>query len=398
MEEFSLKGKKIVLVTHSFSTGPPQELKVFLSDKVKNLLYISHPFSYCKDVRSSTEFYENGVMVRGKFAWPIKGHEIVFYIKDVILTVLSTLMTGIRYDIYIGADNLNAFAGLLLKKMRRVNRVIFYTIDYVPKRFENVLLNKVYHFIDRICCYHCDCVWNISHKIAEGRFANGVSKLKSVPQIVVPNGSNFNEIKRLPIEKINRYYIAFMGHLRKNQGVELVLKAFPEILKHLPFARLKIIGTGPLEADLKELAARLNIANKVDFSGFIEDHSELEEILAKCAIGVAPYVPTPDSFTYFSDPGKPKTYLAAGLPVIITNVPATALEIEKRKAGIVIEYNEEQLIKAVVRLLTDDALYKQYRQNAINYGALFDWDNVFSEAFKNTFNTNALNNASLRTK
>ncbi len=385
MEEFSLKDKKIVLVTHSLSTGPPQELKVFLYDKVKNLLYISHPFSYCKDIRSSMEFYESGVMVRENFARPIKCPEIVFYIKDVVLTVLYTLRTRIRYDIYIGADNLNAFAGLILRKMGKVNRVIFYTIDYVPKRFKNVLLNKIYHLIDRICCYHCDCVWNISHKISEGRFANGVSKLKSVPQIVVPNGSNFNEIKRLPIEKINRHHIAFMGHLRENQGVELILKAFPDILRRIPLARLQIIGTGPLESGLKELANRIGIGDKINFTGFIKDHSELEALLTSCAIGVAPYVPSPHSFTYFADPGKPKTYLAAGLPVIITNVPSIALEIDAKRAGILIDFDEGQLVKAIETLLTDDVLYKEYRENAIAFGSSFDWNNIFREAFNKTF-------------
>lgn len=388
MNEASISDKKIIIVTHSFSTGPPQELKRFLVEKARKLLYISHPFSYCKDVRSSMTFYENGTMVKETYAFSLKGPDLLFYIKDVILTILFTLRTGTKYDIYIGADNLNAFTGLILRKMGRVKKVIFYTIDYVPKRFENNLSNKIYHLIDRLCCYYCDCVWNISPKVAEGRFANGLSKSKSAPQIVVPNGSNFNEIQRLPIEKINRYHIAFMGHLRGIKGVELILKAFPEILEHLPLSRLVIIGTGPLESSLRELANQLGISDKVDFTGFIKDHSELEKILTKCAVGVAPFVPSSDSLSYFADPGKPKTYLAAGLPVIITNVPSIALEIEARKAGILIDFDEKQLAMAVKTLLTNDELYKQYRQNAIAFGSLFDWNTIFEEAFRNTFAIN----------
>jgi glycosyltransferase involved in cell wall biosynthesis len=385
MGHCSLSDKNVVVVTHSFSTGPPQELKRFLSDKVKKLLYISHPFSYCEDVRSSMEFYEKGVKTKESHGPPMKGPDPFFYFKDVVYTILYTLRTKTKYDIYIGADNLNALSGLILRKIGRVDTVIFYTIDYVPKRFEGALLNKIYHVIDRMCCYYCNCVWNISDRIAEARFANGVRKERSTPQIVVPNGSNFDEIKRLPIEKINRFRITFMGHLRKNQGVELILKAFPGILKRVPAARLEIVGTGPLEAALRRLTHSMGLGDKVNFVGFVEDHSELEKILTRCAIGLAPYVPSPDSFTYFADPGKPKTYLAAGLPVVITNVPVIASEINARKAGILIDFDERQLSEAIVTLLSDDVLYREYRENAIALGSLFDWNSIFREAFERTF-------------
>lgn len=41
------------------------------------------------------------------------------------------------------------------------------------------------------------------------------------------------------------------------------------IAKENPFARFIFIGDGPIRADLEELAARLQIREKVDFRGFI---------------------------------------------------------------------------------------------------------------------------------
>ena len=64
-------------------------------------------------------------------------------------------------------------------------------------------------------------------------------------------------------------------------------------------------------------------------------------------MGIAPYVPDPNSFTWYADPGKPKVYLGCGIPVIITKVPEVAFEISKRKAGIAINYDSHELSEAI---------------------------------------------------
>ncbi len=385
MDGAAFYDRSVALVTHSFSTGPPQELKRFLAGKVRRLLYISHPFSYCGDVRSWMELYEGAAMIKESRAPAVRGPELMYYMKDVFLTIYYTLKTGGRYDVYIGADSLNALAGLILRGFGRVDKVVFYTIDYAPRRFENPLMNGLYHFIDRLCCARCDLVWNISPNMTDARLKNRAVREGRAPEAVVPNGSNFSEIKRLPVSEIHRHRLAFMGHLRKNQGVELLLASFPEIRRRVKDATLEIIGTGPLEEELKALAARLGIAGEVRFSGFIKDHAELEERLARSAVGVAPYSPSDDSFTYYADPGKPKTYLAAGLPVIITDVPAIAREIERERAGVLVGYDEKALADAAVRLLTDEPFYAECRANAIALGSLYDWDNIFGSAIRRTF-------------
>ena len=40
-----------------------------------------------------------------------------------------------------------------------------------------------------------------------------------------------------------------------------------------------------------------------------------------------------DSMTQYTDPSKPKQFMACGLPVIITAVPWVAEEIEKKQYG-----------------------------------------------------------------
>jgi len=383
MENNFLKNKKIILATHTrLATGTSEELEKYLKTRSQGLIYIAHPFSYCDNSRTFVNIYKDGVQLKKIYAPLIKGPDIIYFIKDFIFNLFYILSFRSKFDIFIGVDNLNALSGIILRKLKVVDTVIFYTIDYVPRRFKNRLLNSVYHFIDRYCCYHCNCIWNLSSKMQDARYKNGVSKTKSVPVIIVPNGSSFCQIKRLPVSEINRYSIAHMGHLLKKQGVQLIIEVLPEIIKKVPKASLFILGTGPFEGELQAQVKRLNLEDRVKFFGFIEDHSELEKILTKCAIGVATYVTEPDSYSYFADPGKVKTYIACGLPVVITRVPDIAREIEANKAGFAIEYDPQDLKNTLLRLLCDDKLYEEYRSNAINFASKFDWTEIFDTAFK----------------
>jgi len=108
--------------------------------------------------------------------------------------------------------------------------------------------------------------------------------------------------------------------------------------------------------------------------------------LTESAIGLAPYVPGADTYTQYTDPGKPKLYLACGLPVIITDVPASADLIDKAKAGIKVDYTPESIAQAIKRLLSDDELFNNYRDNAINLGKQFNTPDLIANAIEKTYN------------
>ena len=175
-----------------------------------------------------------------------------------------------------------------------------------------------------------------------------------------------------------------MGHLLEKQGLQLVLKVLPNIRKEVPDVKLVIIGKGEYMSELQGLAKQLGIKDIVNFKGFVKDHHDVEQILCRCSIGIAPYVPEKVSYTFYTDPGKPKLYLGCGLPVVITRVPAIANDIEKHSAGVVIEYNEESLKQALMRLLTDDDFYIDCRKKAIAFSKMFDTKHILDDTLQKT--------------
>ena len=59
-----------------------------------------------------------------------------------------------------------------------------------------------------------------------------------------------------------------IGRLEEYKGHHRLLRAMPEILKKAPGARLEIVGSGPYEQPLRDMARDLGIADKVTIRGF----------------------------------------------------------------------------------------------------------------------------------
>ena len=292
-------------------------------------------------------------------------------------TLWKVIRTGKKFDLYVGSNNLNAFMGIILKKFKRVKKVVFFSPDYSHNRFENSFLNSLYHWLDYYCLKNADLVWNSSAEMEVDLFMKerekrGVPSSYRKKQIQVPDDTDPIEV--LPIEKINRHEICFVGHLKKGMGVELLIEAFPEITKKVPDAKLLVIGSGPVEKHLRQMADGMNI----EFTGFIGDLSEVYRLLSKCAIGTAPY--EEGTISQYSDPGKTKLYLSVGLPIVITRVPQVALEIEKEECGVAINPSKEELTAAVTSILKDDSLFMKYRENSIRLSKKYNWDNIFDRA------------------
>lgn len=376
-----MKRKRIAVATHVFATGPAQELEAFLRPRSSVLIFVGHPLYKEEKLPSLFKFYERGSLLRVRKAVAPKLPGPLCYILDLFRTVRWGMTCKGRCDVFVGANPLNALAGLVLRFLGKVRKVVLYTIDYDPRRFDNPVMNRLYHSIDRFCVARCDLTWNLSSRMAGARENMGLSRKYRPKQVVVPLGIDAENVRDLPPEEINRYEIVYMGHLRERQGIERIIDAMPDILRKVPDARLLIIGKGHLMQPLSRRASELGLADRVHFKGYMEDHARLLNRLARCAVGVAPYVDDSRTYTRFADPGKPKAYLSAGLPVIITRLPEVWKEIEAQDCGIAIGQDREELASALAGLLQDEERLFRMKENTRALVERYRWDKVFESAF-----------------
>jgi glycosyltransferase involved in cell wall biosynthesis len=273
---------------------------------------------------------------------------------------------------------LDALLGVVLKLVGITRQSIYYVIDYVPNRFTNKTMNSLYHRIEKIAAHYSNWTWNLSPRMIEARERKWQETFAH--QLVVPHGVHSERIKRVPFSKVHQHEIIFMGTLLKKQGVQLVIEAIPLIRKKIPDVSFTVIGDGPYRPSLEKLTDELAVRSHVTFLGYLEDHRDVENRIAQAAIAVALYNKTDDDFSHYADPGKIRNYLGAGVPVLVTDVPYVAREVEEKKCGMIVTYDTYDITRVVISLLNNKKMLKQYRENAVSFAQSFRWEHLFSTA------------------
>jgi len=148
------------------------------------------------------------------------------------------------------------------------------------------------------------------------------------------------ELLNLPIAATD-YVIGFAGSIKERHGIRLLLEAFHHFQALNPESRLLIVGSGPLEEQLKSQASDYGIKDMVLFTGNVP-HTEVSSYLAACDVlyGIIhPELP--------SNPIKCYEYLASGRPIITTRSPELEF-VSEIGAGITLEeYSTNGIMKAL---------------------------------------------------
>ena len=71
--------------------------------------------------------------------------------------------------------------------------------------------------------------------------------------------------------------VIFVGRLIQVKGVDVLIKAFGELLEDVPGAQLMVVGDGPEEQNLRELVKHLGVEEHIHFLGF-HQRDELVEL------------------------------------------------------------------------------------------------------------------------
>jgi len=373
--------KNVIVVSHKAVTQPDDDLVYFFNQKkYANVLHITHSFSSAQDRRSYCLWYKNGRLYKKmRSADFINLPEIFIHFKEFAATIYWIIQAKLIWDIYIAMDGLCVFFGNFLRSFRRVKKTIFWAVDFVPEnRFNSVIKNQIYHWINIHGYKNSDEMWDFGPKMAQARHKFlKIKKTDYRSHKIVPYGVWVNRIKTVPYEKCEKKTIVFMGHISRTHGVQTIIKVIPDLAKIIPDIKFKIIGGGQYLEDLIKLAEKLNVKKYCDFKGKIPDIRCLEKEVAKSCLAVAPYIKEKNSYTYYTDLGKIKTYLACGVPVLMTDVPWNAKEIENNQCGLIIKENKNDIIKKILYLI-DGKNNVRFRKNAIQFSRSFDYNNIFT--------------------
>jgi glycosyltransferase involved in cell wall biosynthesis len=144
--------------------------------------------------------------------------------------------------------------------------------------------------------------------------------------------------------------IGFVGRLSDEKAVPILITAFQEVRAQMKHATLTLVGTGPLEQQLKDYCVSLGVAEHVRFAGYVPNSFEA---LREFDLFVLPS----------RTEGCPIVVLEAmamGLPVVATQVGGTPeLVVDGSTAVLVPPNDPSSMAEAILKVLTTPGLARQ---------------------------------------
>lgn len=192
--------------------------------------------------------------------------------------------------------------------------------------------------------------------------------------VVIPNGidvdffasakPNMNWEKPLNIGFIGRFS-------EPRKGLEVLLRALPNVARVFPNFKLMIAGPGEGLEAMQSINPALR--NRLEFLGRINDE-EKAAFFKSLSIYIAPNTGG-ESFGIILAEA-----MAAGVPIIASDIPAFRYLLEEGKQGMLFENeNSEELATRIIEMLRSAELRKQYELAGKERANRFDWSVVGEE-------------------
>lgn len=297
-------------------------------------------------------------------------------IKREVLTNIGMYreIVKVKPDI-IHANDLNALIPACFASRRCKCKLIYDTHEIFlenPWIVERPIAKWIWGFFERHLIHKADAVVCVSHAAADY-----LQKKYSLSEpIVVTNciGKEHqlagSSEQHYPLEVLNH------GQFYRGRGYDIMVEAAP-LLKDMEDVRLVLRGFGVLEEQLRKRVAELN-ADNVSFAQPVKV-DELIPYASHAYVGLAITEAISINFQ-LSVSNKLFEYAAAGLPVIMSNIPEHRYLNDLYHFGLILEEDTPQcLAKAVRRLVGDKELYASCKENALRMSSEINWENEFDK-------------------
>ncbi|MCX7765529.1 MAG: glycosyltransferase [Candidatus Sumerlaeia bacterium] len=170
--------------------------------------------------------------------------------------------------------------------------------------------------------------------------------------------------------KEDDFVIIMVARLVEQKNHRLVIEAAPEIIQNVPRAKFLFVGDGKLRAELEALVQKKGLESRFIFAGQRDD---VPHLLKLAAVAVLPSFKEGFSNTVIEA-------MAAGLPVIATNVGGNQEAILDGETGFIISPTDKiGLARVIIRLAQDRNLLLRLSQNATLHSQNFSINRMVSE-------------------
>jgi L-malate glycosyltransferase len=193
-------------------------------------------------------------------------------------------------------------------------------------------------------------------------------KSEAIPNIV--DTSQFSFRARRPL----RPHLVCTRGFHAYYSVDVVVRAFAEVQKRLPDARLDLVGGGESEAEIRGLVKRLNLSG-VEFKGVVA-----RQEIGRCYDAADIFI---NGSRLDNMPVSILEAFASGLPVLTTEPEGMRYVVEHERTGLLSPVGDAQaLADNVIRVLKNPELAQRLIANAQREMERYSWPIVRGQWWK----------------
>jgi len=168
--------------------------------------------------------------------------------------------------------------------------------------------------------------------------------------------------------------IVSIGRLVPTKGHDVLIKACAQLLLEGLFLKVEIVGSGPLETQLRQLVSTLGIEEHIEFRGALAFEEVLQTLENADVFALAPRLlpgHPPDGI-----PNVIAEAMALGIPVVTTRVSAVPELVDDGITGLLVEVDDVQgFAQAIASIAQSPGQARAYSEAArVRVAQLFDQD------------------------
>ena len=232
---------------------------------------------------------------------------------------------------------------------------------------ENGLRYRATRALETYALKNADAVTTICEGLRRDIVARGIAadKVTVIPNAVDIDKFSMGGAPDLALkEKLGltgARLLGFIGSFYAYEGLDVLLRAVPKLIARMPDLRVLLVGGGPQDAQLRQLAQDLNIADKVVFTGRVP-HEQVNMYYDLLDVLVYPRMSM--RLTDLVTPLKPLEAMAQGRILAASDVGGHLELIADGKTGVLFAADDpDSLATRVGDLLAAPHSWPALRQN-----------------------------------
>jgi len=385
------------LIFCSFVPVGLEDYVQYFVNNFSDFTYLKWKFPHSRgSIKSSLTKYENGQKIKEHYLFstaPFRKRYMYFFSLPVnyFIYFQQALSSFWRRNdnetaVFIGENYFCTFCGILLKRLRRVDIVIYRVMDFFPLPPNGLYryLNRFFYIIDKFCLKNSDYIWFTTEGHIVGREKYRYFRRDAYKYKIIPLGLDSSQFISKPITEQNRYSLVYCGVISRYHMLDLLFEVIQDLKKDFLNIKLNLIGSGPDETYFKELMEKMNLEDNVVFHGFVEEGDRFRDIMANNVLGIALYR-NEENFMKYTEPAKVKYYLSFGIPALVSKVPLIAYELDEKQVCFAVNNEKEEIVKIIKEFILDPVLQQKYKANIREYVKTIDINRLLDDTISATF-------------